>query len=274
MALSFQTGWNPTVIRRVEECQDTGSEVVAVVTNDGRGFAKFIGNREGPHVLACEFLGTRMAHHLGLPTFDHSLMDYDGCPEIEFYNGGIAQPGPTWTTRREEGINWSGNADDLKVIANRSDVAKLVVLDTWILNCDRYRPSHPPRINRNNVFLSREQAPPGSFRLVAMDHTHAFTCGRSLKPELSNIDYTKDEMVFGMFPEFDGFISRPETVAACQALADVSDDAIREEVDRIPPEWEVDSPTRQALSSFLRQRRDFLAEELVARLFPQSELDF
>lgn len=274
MTLSFQTGWNPTVIRRVEECQDTGSEVVAVVTNDGRGFAKFLGNREGPHVLASEFLGTRMAHHLGLPTFDHALMDYDGFPEIELFKGGIAKAGPTWTTRREEGINWSGNTDDLKAIANRSDVAKLVALDTWILNCDRYRPSVPPRINRNNVFLSREGAPPGSFRLVAMDHTHAFTCGRALKTELANIDHTKNEMVFGMFPEFDGFIQRAETLAACEALANVPDEAIGEEVERIPQEWEVDAPTRQALTSFLQQRRDFVAGTLVARLFPQSELDF
>ncbi len=271
--MTFQTGWSPTVIRRVEECQDTGSEVVAVVTNDGRGFAKFLGNKEGPHVLACEFLGTRMAHLLGLPTFDHALMDFDGVPEIVLYSGNCAMAGSTWMTRREEGLNWSGNGDDLKWISNRADVAKLVALDTWIMNCDRYRPE-PRRVNRNNVFFSREGALPGLFRLVAMDHTHAFTCGRPLKPELANIGFTKNEMVFGLFPEFADFINRAEMVAACQALAAASDGAIGEEVERIPREWEVDKATREALTNFLCQRRDFLATELVARIFPQSELNF
>lgn len=272
MALSFQTGWNPTVIRRIEECYDTGSEVVAVVTDQGRGFAKFLGNREGPHVLACELIGTRMAHHLGLPTFDHALMDFDGIPEIELHGGRKAKPGPTWITRREEGFNWGGKDSDLALIANRSDVAKLVALDTWILNCDRYRPD-PRRINRNNVFFSREGAPSGRFRLLAMDHTHAFTCGASLRSDLTKIDRVKEEMVFGWFPEFEGFVQRSEMMAACEALAAVADDIIREEVARIPEEWEVDPTSRQALVDFLSQRRNFVADELVARLFPQSELD-
>ena len=130
MALSFQAGWRPTLIRRVEECFDTGSDVVAVVSNEGCGFAKFLGNREGPHVLACELIGTRMAHLLGLPTFDHALVDYDGIPEIELYGGSQAAPGPAWITRREEGFTWSGKDTDLALLHNRADVAKLVALDT------------------------------------------------------------------------------------------------------------------------------------------------
>lgn len=273
MALSFQTGWNPTLIRRVEECYDTGSDVVAVVTNEGRGFAKFLGNREGPHVLACELMGTRMAHLMGLPTFDHAVIDFDGIPDIKLYGGNQAVPGPAWITRREEGFPWGGKDSDLALLANRWDVAKLVTLDTWILNCDRHRP-HPRRINRNNVFLSREGAKSGQLRLVAMDHTHTFTCGRSLSSDLAKIDSVKEDMIFGWFPEFADFVQRAELVTACESLAAIPDSAIREEVERIPQEWEVDAPIREALLTFLRQRRDFVAEGLVARLFPQSELEF
>ena len=106
-----------------------------------------------------------------------------------------------------------------------------------------------------------------------MDHTHAFTCGRAPRPDLARIDNIKEEMVFGLFPEFGDFVTRTEVVSACEALAAVPDAAIRAEVDRIPPEWQVDAPVRQAISDFLCQRKIFVADELVARLFPQSEFN-
>ena len=131
-------------MHRVEHCDDTGTEVVRLVTDVGVGFAKFLGNREGPHVLACELMGTKLAALLGLPVFDHAVFEYDGVPEIRLYSGGIARPGPTWITRREEGTPWSGKEEDLRLISNPEDIARLVVLDTWTRNCHRYCPARPP----------------------------------------------------------------------------------------------------------------------------------
>ena len=94
-------------------------------------------------------------------------------------DGKLTQPGPAFITRAEPGMQWSGSEGDLKTLANPDELSRLVLFDTWTLNCDRYRPA-PPRIKRDNVYLSREGAPPGQFLLRAMDNGHCFTCGRDL----------------------------------------------------------------------------------------------
>jgi hypothetical protein len=273
VAASSAPLWQPTKIRRVARALPTGTQAVEVVTDAGPAYAKFLGNTEGPHVLAAEFIGTKLAALLGLPVLDHAVFDYDGVPEVVLTSGGKAQPGPAWITRREERVDWSGEREDLDLLANPDDVAGLVVLDTWTRNCDRYCPSRqPPRVNRNNVFFSREGAPEGSFRLVAMDHTHILTCGRELTPALARIDVVKDETVYGLFPEFAAFIQPADLRAACSRLAAVGDAAIRAVVTAVPAAWQVDTSTRTALFNLLTSRRDYVAGDLPTRVFPQTEL--
>lgn len=72
------SSWIPTCIRRVAKTYPTGSDVVEVVTDVGPGFAKFLGNKEGPNVLACEYVGTRVASLLDLPTFEHTIFNTTG----------------------------------------------------------------------------------------------------------------------------------------------------------------------------------------------------
>lgn len=106
--------WRPTLIRRTIESMETGSEVVQVVTNDGRAFAKFIGGKEGPHILACELIGTLLASLMGLPVLDWMLLTYPGLPEIVLSSGAKAQAGTASLTRRVDGMPWGGHEDDLK----------------------------------------------------------------------------------------------------------------------------------------------------------------
>jgi hypothetical protein len=264
--------WKPTLIRRVIESLDTGSEVVQVVTNDGRAFAKFLGSeKEGPHILACELVGTRLAALMGLPVLDWVLLTYSGQPEIVLKSGAKAQAGTAWLTRRVDGLPWGGHEDDLKYLANPGDLAKLVLLDHWTRNCDRYRPQ-PRRVNRNNVFFMREGAPEGRFILMAMDHTHIFTCGGALAPDLARIATIRDETAFGLFPEFEPHLTRLDAVAAVEAMGAIPDATIRSVVESIPADWKVDAPTKTALVDFLLQRRAWLFKEFVSRLFPQGEL--
>jgi hypothetical protein len=262
--------WQPTLIRRVVKTYPTGSEVVEVVTDTGPGFAKFLGGREGPHVLACEWIGTRLAGLLGLVTFDFAIFEYDGVPEIELISGNRAAPGPVWITRKEEGFPWSGDADDLKLLANPGDLAGLVVLDTWTLNCDRH---FPPRINRNNVFFTRHDSEE-NLTLMAMDHTHILTCGRELTPKLAGIDRVKSDQIYGCFPEFLPFITAASIHEFCRRMAGVSDEAIRNIVTEIPDSWLEDDSLRGVLIRFLTGRRDYLAPDLATRIVPQTELPF
>jgi hypothetical protein len=266
--------WNPNCIRRIVQTYPTGSEVVEVVTDTGPGFAKFLGGKEGPHVLACEWIGTRLAGLLGLATFDYAIFDYDGVPEIELASGNQAQKGPTWITRREAGFPWSGDADDLKLLANPGDLAGLVVLDTWTLNCDRYCPAlQPTRINRNNVFFARRDSE-AHLTLLAMDHTHILTCGRELTPKLAGIDRVKSEDIYGLFPEFPPLIDSATIHEYCRRMAAISNDAIRQIVLDLPAQWLGDDALREVLFRFLTGRRDYLASDLATRIVPQAELPF
>ena len=263
--------WKPTKIRRVIQAYPTGSEVVQLETDAGRAFAKFLGGKEGPHVLACELIGTHLAAFLGLPVLDSILLAYPGIPEIRLASGAKAQAGTAWLTRRVDGFVWGRAEQDLKYLANPADLAKLVLLDQWTRNCDRYRPQ-PLRVNSNNVFLMREGAPRGRFILMAMDHTHILTCGRPLTRDLAKIDFVRDSTAFGLFPEFKAAIHHEDAVAAVVALEGISNESIHGVVDSIPQDWEVEAPVRTAIREFLTQRRDWLAKEFVTGLFPQGEL--
>jgi len=275
MVRSISPRWTPTKIRRVAHCHDTGSEVVELMSDAGPGYAKFLGGREGPHVLACEFIGTRLAELIGLPTFEYALLPYDGIPQITLHHGGRAEIGPAWITRKEEGIQWSGRAEDLADVENQDDLALLVLLDLWTLNCDRYRPAHgtqPARSSIRNVFLSRLSASAGKLRLIAMDHTHTFTCGRPLSPTLAHINQIQDTQRYGLFPGFVEYVTWPRAKSARQRLEAATPDAIRQIVTQVPREWQVDTDATDALIRFLIQRRDWLLGTFPALIFDQSEL--
>lgn len=213
-----------------------------------------------------------MAELFGLPTFERAVFDYDGFPEVELYSRGVAQAGPAWISRLEEGITWSGRKEDLNLISNKADLAKLVILDTWILNCDRYDP-RTRRVNRNNVFFSRKDPGVLPFRLMAMDHTHSFTCGRPLGARLSSIEYIKNDTILGLFPEFKEVITYADLVAAQNALGKIPTGEIEHAVDDLPDEWEIDNSIRTTLKTFLNQRRDYVIEDLSTRIIDQPELD-
>jgi hypothetical protein len=150
--------WQPSRILRVVEALPTGSNVVRVETDRGEGFLKALGNRAGPHVLACELVGTQLARWLKLPTLDFALVNVSDDLAFQFANGNLALPGPAFITRAEDGFSWAGDPRELDQLHNPQDLGRLVVFDTWTRNCDRYMPreGRPPRINRDNVFLARE----------------------------------------------------------------------------------------------------------------------
>ncbi len=192
--------WNPTTIKRFIKAFPTSACTAQVETDVGKGYIKALGGPEGPHTLACEWVATQLARWFGLSAFDFAIIPVTDDDEIPFYKGGKAQVGPAFITRAESGEPWGGTERQLDKLINPQDISRLVVFDTWTLNCDRH--SLPtdgkigkPRVKRNNVFLS-EEAPDGQLLLKAMDHTHCFTCGRPLSRSLRNIDNIKDPRVF------------------------------------------------------------------------------
>lgn len=273
MATSRQS-WQPKIIRRFVKSVATATETVLVETDQGRGYLKALGNKSGPHTLACEWVGTNIAKLLGLQTLDFSIIENANDDEIPLASGNLALPGPAFITRAEKGISWGGKATELDKIANAEDIGRLVLFDTWVLNCDRYPADLTARKpNRDNVFLSREGAPRGRFLIKAIDHTHCLTCGRELNMNMAHIDIVRDERIYGLFPEFKPLLVRLDVTRAISDLRTIGRPDIQTIVDRIPSAWQVNKPVRDALVNFLCDRAAFLSENFISILWRQGELD-
>jgi hypothetical protein len=270
--------WIPTRIRRFVKAIKSSACTAQVETDAGPGYLKALGGPEGPHTLACDWIATHLAKWFGLSTFDCAIIEVTAEDEIPFHNGAVAQPGPAFITRAESGEPWSGKKRQLKRLINPQDISRLVVFDTWTLNCDRYGPREEgkmgkPRINRNNVFLS-EEAPEGHFMLKAMDHTHCFTCGRELSRQLRNIDRIRDPRIFGLFPEFRPLLDRVQVEQAAKDLRTLDKAEVVRIIHSIPKEWRVTSEAMNALVDLVVGRASYVAETIVEALWPQRDLGF
>ena len=264
--------WQPKTIRRPDKAFKTATDTVRVTTDAGPGYLKALGNHGSPHFLAADLVGTQLAAWFGLPTFEWAIVDVTPEDEIKFVGGGQAQPGPAFITREASGTTWGGTEDELNALVNPADVGKLVLFDTWTRNCDRHPPDLAARkVNRNNVFLSNEGLADGQWRLMAMDHTHCFHCGRDLNAQLGHIDLMQDERLYGLFPEFKNLVrARLEGVAdGLMRLATLDRQWVQAVVAGIPAAWQVDATGRAALVSLLVNRAQFVTQTFNATLGAQ-----
>lgn len=273
--------WQPTTITRFVEGFPSSAHTALVETDAGLGYLKAMGGREGPHTLAAEVVATELAKWFGLPTFDWAIIQVDDIDEIPFLDKhgkkiGQAQSGPAFVTRSESGETWGGGEKQLQLLANPEDLTRLVVFDTWVLNCDRY--STPLlngmkriRENRGNVFLS-EEAPEGQLMLKAMDHTHCFTCGGEWTPRLSNLEVVRDNRLFGKFPEFESYLTRAAVARAVEDLLKIDQATVERIVQHLPNEWEVKKQAADALVDLITRRAAHVADRIESQIWPQREL--
>jgi len=103
----------------------------------------------------------------------------------------------------------------------------------------------------------------GKLRLIAMDHTHCFGCGRDLHTRVNQIDRVRDDRVYGLFPGFVPWIERPEIEAAIADLSMLDKDLVHEVVHDLPAEWDVSQAAQVALADLICRRAVFLNEYLL-----------
>lgn len=266
---SRQGQWRPTFIKKQEAALKTGTLALQVQTDQGSAFLKAMGNPEGPHVLVCDLVGTRLAAWFGLPTFEFATIPVIPEYGLTFFEDGEVEPGPAFVTKYDPGDVWGGTERQIRQLSNIDDITRLVVFDTWTLNCDRHSPGGQ-RINRNNVYLSGD-APAGNLLLRAMDHSHCFTCGKSLTPKIANIGQVKDERIFGLFPEFLPWLDCRIVAQSVKKLGSFTNQDALEATQAIPSEWDMDGLTRDALVQFLASRATFLAASIMDKLCPANE---
>lgn len=255
--------WAPTHISFAGDAFTTATETVFVVTDAGNGYLKAMGNRGGPHLLAADWVATQLASWFGLPTFEIALLEVTDIDEIYLAPGKLAQVGPAFISKEMSGTTWGGGKESLEALVNPEDIGRLVVFDTWTRNCDRNPPDPAMRKpNRNNVFFGMDDVPDGRSRLIAMDHTHCFNCGRDLNAGLSHIDLVQDERIYGLFPEFVPFMSqpalRPAWEEAVDRLGNLDEMDVTAIVNAVPTAWAVDVRGREALVRQITQRAGFI----------------
>lgn len=258
--------WQPTRLMEVAGSADTSTGATEVTTDAGRAYIKPLGNRQGPHVLATDWVGTHLAKWFGLSTFDIAILTLDEDDAFPLPQGYTAQPGPAFAARAVKGEPCGRSGEQLDMLVNPQDITRLVVFDTWTLNCDRFDGKPGGRgPNYDNVYLSSEGVEAGQRRLIAMDHGLCFIrSGEDLSPRLEHIDKVKDDRVYGLFPEFRGRL-REDIIGDCAVRLHEMDMATAEAIiSTIPPQWEVSESARQAWSKLIYHRAGFVADNFQA----------
>ncbi len=106
-----------------------------------------------------------------------------------------------------------------------------------------------------------------------MDFTHAFTCGREINRRIAFIDNVRDEQVYGLFPQFQGFIEREEIRRFATRLRQFTADVASGLISRVPQEWDVGNDVKGAWAAMITQRAQFVSETIEMKLWPQQQLN-
>ncbi len=265
--------WAPTKIRWVNETLGSSTGAARVETDLGPAYAKLLGNPEGPQALFCEWVGTKAAAWLGLPTFEVAIVEVTEPGLITYADGSTSVAGPAFVARFQDGTTWGGTGEELAAVENLDVLCGLVVLDTWLLNCDRFRvEGTETRRNTRNVFMGADGAGKGKFRLVAMDHTHCFTCGRALGKSIKNIDRVQDARLYGHFPEFRPHLKHDATSRFAAHLRTFTRHTAQTLVAGAPSAWRPEAEVVAAVVEFLTDRAGFVGQNVRKMLVDQGEL--
>jgi hypothetical protein len=254
--------WAPTRISDVIRQYQSSTAPSRVRTDAGEAFVKTLGNPEGPSALVCEYVGTRLAAWLGLPTLDVAVVPFPAGLALQYPQGCHSLPGPAFATRAVEGREWGGTVEDLAFVANPDIIAGLVVFDTWTRNCDRYCVRQGEvRCNLKNVYLCEEDAPAGQYRLLALDQSACFRCGQDLHRRHFQISATQEMETFGLFPEFVPYVTRERVRPFLARLLEFQSKDMSAVLSKVPEEWALTNELRELLSDFCLQRATFVGQE-------------
>jgi len=265
MPWTLTADWQPTRLLEVVRSVHSSTNATEVNTDAGRGYIKTLGNRQSPHVLATDWVGTHLARWFGLSTFDIAILVLEAEDTFELPGGLLAQKGPAFASRAMDGEPWGGCKTLLDLLVNPGDITRLVVFDTWTLNCDRHYPDTEVRKpNLDNVFLSFEGVDAGKRRLIAMDHGLCFIrSNEDLTRKLANIDKVQNELLFGLFPEFRCKID-DDVVEECQSrLREMDASIARDIIATVPEEWDVSPEARSSWAELIDRRARFVADNIV-----------
>jgi hypothetical protein len=185
-----------------------------------------------------------------------------------------------FVSKKMNGFEWTGTFEPGIKIVNENDLVGISVLDTWILNLDRYDPRPPPAWNFGNIFLERVLRAGGTpggdkhvgkdYRVVPIDHGNCFGRDREIGTERIPFDrltpLVEQATRFGWFPGWTLLPSPPDRWLSRLAAFQAAD--VQAFLCATPAGWEVTADDCDRLASFLVRRAAFVAENYSAWTHP------
>ncbi|MBZ0265247.1 hypothetical protein K8I28_11310 [bacterium] len=247
------TSWSPSKIIMVEKSiSGAGTHPFEVLTDTGRGVIKVPGNPQGTDSLISEFLGTSLAKAIGLQTFPFSLLNLSA-GAFQFSRGSDSKPGHGFISKFEKGIVWDGSSRVFERLINFEDITKLLVLDTWVCNFDRYSSDIGGKEHRNydNVFFKHQSS--DRLQLIAMDFSFALTRSTLLDVLVD------DTHIYGNFPEFKPYFNDSVCSICLKTIKNFSRISLETIINKMPVDWNIDQGLKDKVVEFLEERAAFLA---------------
>lgn len=218
MALACGTVCQPGEIRRVVRLFPSSTRPANVITDLGGGYLKGAESPAGSSALISELIaaeiGTRMG--LSIPPFAVVTGIEIDIPMLD-HHGHILPP--AFFSKHIEGVPSDGTDEFIKRMEHHGDLARLIVFDTWIRNCDRCFPAdggHAYNYNRDNLLF--ETLGDRRYRLAPIDHSHCIVDIDFVAAELTDEAKICDENVYGFFPEFQPYIDADAVAGAVYAM--------------------------------------------------------
>lgn len=217
--------------------------------DDGEYYVvKFKDNPWGHRVVVNEYVVSRIASLLG---FSHktgklvyvSQQFIDDEPHAQGLKEGIQFGAPYF----DDFIDFS--PENVKELKNAKDLGQVPVLDTLFCNNDR----HP-----GNILVVHEgRVGTRSARFYLVDHSHAFEGKDWTIETLEELAKTRE-----LYVDTVDFRVVPQRMASFEPflvkLASLKTSAIKDVIDSIPNEWDLDRYEKQALLEFISTRKNLV----------------
>jgi len=248
----------PTTIVREIEIFESSCRPAKVATDVADGFIKGVGNPQGRSALISEVLAAELGTWFGLQIPPFAIVA--NCPvRIQMLSHpGYIEP-PLFFSKAVDGTPRDGGDTFLRRLRRPGDIARLVVFDTWIRNCDRFMEGSE---NSDNLLyaLSEER---GLYELVPIDHSHCFIdidFENDLPGSVPNL--INDHQIYGLYPEFIPFITADSVDSALADLTKLDREFVIECVNALPAEWMFTSGLRSQLVDLICGRAAFVVGNL------------
>lgn len=253
----------------------TSTKPVQVHTDDGLCLVKYLGNKQGREALVGELIGTELACNIGLKVPEFAIMDF---PLMDLGMGqNNPQQGPAFCSRWiSDVMTFSPESSLLSNVRRKEDISKVVVLDTWLRNFDRFMSEADGGASSQNLDNLLFGPDKRKVEMIVIDHTHIIVDGgfddQLGDTEIEN-EILDEEKIYGLFPQFVPYLNHKDVLEAIHLAAAIDRMAVRDLIGTVPDQWGLITGQRDFLEEFIYVRAQRLHEWLPQALFDQGELN-